>query len=262
MTEVTILPPQRAPKQRTANYRPTTLHEHLLAFLNANNPNGFSEEQEGFVMEDIVALDQPTLVDMINKVAEMPRARMSFLAEYAKDLAKLTNNRLGNKAAMRLVARLFGYLNWNEIRIELGPGHVGLKYVYNQRLNGTRKPIPTKVIVETENPTGLKVFNEAERLKFKEALAQQSMEKWVARREKEEVRQGRLVKARGMMKDILQDYTLWQTSDNYDAAKSQEILDAIAAIRSFNDHYTVYKPLSDTNLEQLARIEAAIHNHR
>lgn len=134
--EIQILPPGPEPKKETAHYRPHHLHEHLLAFLNANNPRIFKQDnaQEEWTPHEVVfSLPDVTLREVMEKVINFDYLRPDHLKHYGKKLKKASGKYLlhpdekeeaggkrkhkfaiPNKIAYDIVAALFGYSSYSE----------------------------------------------------------------------------------------------------------------------------------------------------
>jgi len=109
MPEVIHLPPQQEPKQLTAQQGHRHLREHFLAFLNANNPRGFTPDEVSSIGED-------TIVDLLLLVAQSGAVPEKGFKGYATRIKKASNGVICHGRALELVARAFGYPGWNEVK--------------------------------------------------------------------------------------------------------------------------------------------------
>lgn len=109
MPDVIQLPPQQEPKRLTAQQRHRHLHEHFLAFLNANNPTGFTAEEVSSIGGD-------TIVDLLLRVAQSGPVPEKSFKDYATRIKKASNGVIRHSRALDLVARAFGYPGWQEVK--------------------------------------------------------------------------------------------------------------------------------------------------
>jgi len=133
MVNVIQLPPQSTPKQRTAQRGIRGLHEHFLAFLNANNPEGFAAEDTssglekpdgdfstgGFAAEEIYSIGKETIAELLLSVAQRTSVTENDIKRSAKKIKRASNGALIYSRALELVSRAFGYSCWYEVKTRL-----------------------------------------------------------------------------------------------------------------------------------------------
>lgn len=105
MTEVTLIPPQELPKQITARSVISTLGEHWIAFLAANNMSGWTADEEYVLREDRFA-------DVLLMIAGSTGLYLSQLKRNGKRLKKLaaaTDNTVGLSKIYDMIAKALGY---------------------------------------------------------------------------------------------------------------------------------------------------------
>jgi hypothetical protein len=106
---VQVLRPQPAPKAFTAARHVTGLHEHFLAFLNANNANGF-------VMEDVIEVEAPTIGSIMQQALDNPYLTLDRFKQFAKRIKKVANHkRLKHTTLLNILAVSFGYDNYDTV---------------------------------------------------------------------------------------------------------------------------------------------------
>lgn len=104
---VIVLPPDPVPRTLTANVRVRTLQDHFLAFLDANNPNGFDAEIVAQISDNAIG-------DLMLLAALKDAMSVSEFKLEAKKLKKLSSGVIGHSHCLALLSRLFGYANWHE----------------------------------------------------------------------------------------------------------------------------------------------------
>ena len=119
MVQVTVLPPQETPKQPTAHRRPKDLEEHLMAFLNANNKEGYVADQKItpitlMAVPEIMALEDATLADLLVLLNEHEYVTHTDYKLFVRKMQDSVNRGTGRKTlkfcrALQMLARLFGY---------------------------------------------------------------------------------------------------------------------------------------------------------
>ncbi|WP_155835237.1 hypothetical protein [Herbaspirillum sp. RV1423] len=130
MTDVLHLPPQEAPKLLTARQGTQNLHEHFLAFLNANNPNGFSSEE-------ISSIGETAIVELLQRVAESKLVPEWIFKQFAKEIKRASNGAIIHNRALEIVSRVFGYNSWSEVKHH----HIGADGLIQNRSKPERLPI-------------------------------------------------------------------------------------------------------------------------
>lgn len=106
-----ILPPSPVDKTLTANCRPSNLSEHMLAFLNYHNKNGFlTEEASG---------DEPTLKGLLIQMRSLSRMNMSHIKRFVSDIEKVTHGEITEYLGREVVAINYGYSNYLELHENL-----------------------------------------------------------------------------------------------------------------------------------------------
>jgi hypothetical protein len=101
MTQVTVLPPQAAPKHPTAEYHSKTLEEHLLAFLNVNNPKGW-----------LVNISMDDIVGFLTEISNRDGLSIEQFKKHAIKLRDMTNKKVKLMGAYEVLSRLYGYHRW------------------------------------------------------------------------------------------------------------------------------------------------------
>lgn len=140
MVSVIQLPPQRGPKQPTAQMRIRSLHEHFLSFLNANNPDGFATadgssnlentnsgfSSVGFTAEDISSISEETIAELLLSVAQSTSVTENHIKRSAKKIKRASNGAIIHSRGLELVSRAFGYSCWYEVktRLKRNPGAI------------------------------------------------------------------------------------------------------------------------------------------
>lgn len=102
-----VLPPQPAPKALTAARHVDGLHEHFLAFLNANNANGF-------VMEEVIAVEPQTIGSIMQQALDNPYLTLKRFKQFAKRVKKVANHKkLKHSTLLDILAVSFGYPDYD-----------------------------------------------------------------------------------------------------------------------------------------------------
>lgn len=121
MVTVLHLPPQEAPKQLTAYRHNTKLEEHLLAFLNANNKNGFAEElEEGqeptpvepISIETIREMSSDAVVSVILQIAISEHISIRRIKEMGRLIVTESGKKAKYHKTIHLIARMLGYRSY------------------------------------------------------------------------------------------------------------------------------------------------------
>jgi hypothetical protein len=110
MTTIIELPAQKAPKQLTARSTSHNLHEHFLAFLNANNPTGFSADE--FSADEIAPIEADTIVELLVSVSQHDAVSERTFKRLATRLKKTSGGAIKHSRALEIVSRVFGYAHW------------------------------------------------------------------------------------------------------------------------------------------------------
>jgi len=117
MTNIIELPPQKPPKQLSARSTSRNLHEHFLAFLNSNNPTGFSDEElsaEEFSADEIALIEGDTIVELLAIVSQYDTVSERTFKRLATRLKKTSAGAIKHSRALEIVSRVFGYAHWYE----------------------------------------------------------------------------------------------------------------------------------------------------
>ena len=125
---VIVLPPEPAPRLFTANAPVRTLHDHFLAFLDANNPNGFDAEVVAQISDNAIG-------DLMLLVAVNDSLSVHDFKREAKKLKKLSAGAIGHSHCLELMARLFGYASWHEANCSVKGDHVANRRTDRARIN-------------------------------------------------------------------------------------------------------------------------------
>lgn len=114
MVTVTQLPPQAVPKQLTAQRQTGSLEEHLLAFLNHNNPKGFGDDDvyQPVTMDQILGVSPDEIFKVIVRIINHKDISIRRLKQSAKTITKLSDKNVKLQKVMFLLARIIGYRNW------------------------------------------------------------------------------------------------------------------------------------------------------
>lgn len=107
MPEIIRLPAQPIPKIETAHYAPKNLGDHLLAFLNANNPRGFSENEA--TLEEKITNFVSNFNNNKEITLDLFYSVVDELGEFLQNLG--VNVGKNNKQVKYLLARNLGYYN-------------------------------------------------------------------------------------------------------------------------------------------------------
>lgn len=126
LVDIVELPPQEAPKQLTARVAPHNLHEHFLAFLNANN-------ESGFLADEILQIQADTIVDLLIDVSKFDVVTETKFKLSAKRLKKTSNGTIKHSRALDIVSRVFGYLDFHEVMNS--SGRAGGETTFRNRRN-------------------------------------------------------------------------------------------------------------------------------
>lgn len=103
------LPSQPEPLRQTVRVPIHNLHEHLLAFLNSNNPSGF-------ILEEAPELDMSALGDLFVTFSDLPWVTRDRFSACAKQVVKASNRAISHCSALEIVAVILGYKNYFEAR--------------------------------------------------------------------------------------------------------------------------------------------------
>jgi hypothetical protein len=134
---VYTVPPQEAPRQVTAYVRPENLYEHLLAFLNFNNPSGFPPVE-------LAELDKNTIGGILLALTDKNELSKKSLSAYAKKIKVVSCGALSHSNALELLAILFGYSHYHYAQIDMRNNHGILVNLRKQHLdNADVYHIPT-----------------------------------------------------------------------------------------------------------------------
>jgi hypothetical protein len=106
---IQILPPAAGPKQYTVDARASTLHEHFMSFLNANNPCGFAAD-------DISEVDPDTIGGLMLLVSTRDEISERDFKLAAKTVRVRTNRLITHSRALEILSSLFGYTDWHDAR--------------------------------------------------------------------------------------------------------------------------------------------------
>ncbi|MBK3844508.1 hypothetical protein [Paraburkholderia aspalathi] len=101
------IPPAEDPRSLTARPPVSTLRDHFLSFLNANNPSGFRPEE-------VVALNAKSIGDLMLFVATNDYLTEKKLKSWANKIKKLSEYTVPHYRALDLIAALFGYQHWHD----------------------------------------------------------------------------------------------------------------------------------------------------
>ncbi|WP_321845820.1 hypothetical protein [Paraburkholderia bannensis] len=104
---IQILPPKDGPKQYTVDVRATTLYEHFMAFLSANNPCGFA-------LDEISEVDPDTIGGLMLLVATRDEISEREFKLTAKKVKVQTNRLITHSRALEILSALFGYTDWHD----------------------------------------------------------------------------------------------------------------------------------------------------
>ncbi|HIH2745022.1 TPA: hypothetical protein ACYLN4_000691 [Burkholderia lata] len=113
--QVIVLSPQPAPRTVTATVPVRKLLDHFLAFLDANNPDGFDAEIAAQISEDAIG-------DLMLLAAQTDSLSVSEFKLKAKALNTLSGGTIGHARCLDLMARLFGYKNWQQAKARVRRG--------------------------------------------------------------------------------------------------------------------------------------------
>jgi hypothetical protein len=132
--EIIELPPQEPPKQPTAHCTPGSLYEHFLAFLNANNQNGFMSDAgiisdytkfakrpdyEEFSIDAIESIGRDTVVGLMLMVATQDAISYKEVLHYGYLIKEVSGRKIKLASAHHIVARLLGYYNHDALHKEV-----------------------------------------------------------------------------------------------------------------------------------------------
>ena len=123
MTKLTILPPGPEPKKETARYKSRNMQEQLMAFLNANNRNGFQEDAATVSIEasDFENVNSTYgIADVIFRVADLEYVTLDMLKYYAKKIKKLSVKKnkafaIPHQVSQTMVAVVLGYTSLSDV---------------------------------------------------------------------------------------------------------------------------------------------------
>lgn len=102
-----MLPAGPSPKALTAGAVATTLRDHLLGFLAANNLGGWEQE--------VLAPPLPgTVAEIIYQIQSCSRHRPDSLKRYAKRIKKYSNKGIAHYQCLNLVVAAMGYSSWDD----------------------------------------------------------------------------------------------------------------------------------------------------
>ncbi|MFP3801299.1 hypothetical protein [Paraburkholderia sp. SIMBA_027] len=104
---IQILPPSDEPKRYTVDVRATTLYEHFMAFLCANNPSGFASDE-------ISEVDPDTIGGLMLLVATRDEISEREFKLAAKRVKVRTNRLITHGRALEILSALFGYTDWHD----------------------------------------------------------------------------------------------------------------------------------------------------
>ncbi|MGC8213076.1 hypothetical protein [Ralstonia pseudosolanacearum] len=141
---VVVLPPGAAPRRLTANVFPDTLYDHMVAFLNVNNPGGFTRDE-------VKLVGASTVGELMLLAATSDDMGEREVKDTAKRIKRAAAGTLSHTRALEMVSALFGYSGWHEARVVLDRHGV----LANQRRH--RELINLKLFdlqARTRSPTG------------------------------------------------------------------------------------------------------------
>lgn len=128
------LPPQEGPKQLTAYQRPQTLYEHFMAFMNANNQNGFMDDKgviadytkfaarpdnELFSIDEVQSISKDTVAGLLLLIATKEMISYKELLRCAYEIKEVSNKKIPLNKATIIAARMAGYFNMEAVYREL-----------------------------------------------------------------------------------------------------------------------------------------------
>jgi hypothetical protein len=110
MVDVIQLPLQESPKPLTAQRGIRNLHEHFLAFLNANNPVKFEAEKISSIGEDAI-------IELLLFIGRNTQVSEKGLKRYATRIKRASDGSICHNQALDIVSRALGYAHWHEARL-------------------------------------------------------------------------------------------------------------------------------------------------
>lgn len=132
--EIKQLATPEEPKQLTARHTPQNLYEHFMAFMNANNQNGFMDDSGGisdytkfakrldneeFSIDTIQAIGKDTVVGLMVMVATQDTVNYREVLRFGYEIKEVSGRKIRLNKAQIIVARLLGYYNHDALYKEL-----------------------------------------------------------------------------------------------------------------------------------------------
>lgn len=124
--EIQYLPPHDNPKPLSARQAPQSLYEQMLAFLCANNQEGFMDDSgvvadytkfakrpdnEDFSIDAIRSIDEATVAGLMTMIAMQDKIVYKDVLQFGYKIKEVSGKKIKLNKAQILVARLLGYYN-------------------------------------------------------------------------------------------------------------------------------------------------------
>lgn len=154
MVEVTVLPPQEEPSKPTAQVRPQSLGEHMRAFMNKNNANGFVADEDNELGDD-------TVCGILLEVMFGPGMTIREKVQLVNQIRHLTRGTMSTRTANTIVVNALGYKHMDDVASKVGKLEFNtfIPNIFDSSELRKMYDIRTRTKMDRPLPTGKDLFN-------------------------------------------------------------------------------------------------------